>query len=348
MEEIFSGVAEVAKARGWTLDSGMRWRRSSGSPIVAGDVAGIIVQTGGDAELAAAVLRAGVPVVDLDECGDLYGAPKVTIPDESIGVAAAAHLAAGMPDRLIFVRHSHFDSPVQQARLRGFLRGAESAGLPAETLREAEFDPASVASGGAAGVFCPVDPLAMRIIDRCVEAGVPVPGKIAVLGCDDFAPSCEMARVPLSSVNPGFREKGRVAAELLARLMAGEPVPKKPVVLPVAGVSERASTRRIDTGHPKLDALVLHFLKNAGSGADVAGLCEACDVPKRTATNLVRAGYGLTPMELLDECRLVLARRFEARGTLGRKGVAASSGFGRVAALERAERDSRARPPIAW
>jgi len=209
-------------------------------------------------------------------------------------------------------------------------------------IREDDFDPVALAARGRAGLFGGVDPIAVRLIERCVEAGVAVPDRLAFVGADDAPPVCDMARVPLSSVVPGFREKGRAAAEVLATMLAGDPPPPRVTEIRAYRVTERASTRRLDTGHTTLDRLVLHFLTNAHRPVDIAVLCDACGVPKRTATHLIGKRYGLTPLELLDECRLRPGRRAGARG----RGVARPRRFRLVSPADASNGQERPDLPL--
>ena len=77
------------------------------------------------------------------------------------------------------------------------------------------------------------------------DAGWRVPEEYAVLGVNDTEVVCELAPVPLSSVNCNYEQQGYEAAALLARLMDGEPAPPDPVVVLPKGVTVRRSTDAI-------------------------------------------------------------------------------------------------------
>lgn len=336
VDEIFEGIAAVAAEKGWRLDARMRWDRGS-SPVAPAGIAGAIVFTADCEPLMAEVRKLSVPIVDIETYADRYGAPKVISRDEPIGELAALHLSACEPDKLVLIHPTRMNE-ITAARRAGFLRGAAKVGLPVIERTPVDFDPRALTRSGRAGVFAVGDSLAVEAIHRCLLVGVDVPGRIFVLGADDNRLMCETAPVSLSSVNMGFQNKGRVAAELLDRLMRGEPAPSGPVVVPVAGVTGRASTACISTGHEELDRLVRHFRENAHRPVGVETLCEECGVAGRTASHLLRTRLEMTPLALLDTCRLTFARRFAASGKLTREAVARASGFPGLAALVRAER----------
>ena len=346
VDEIHEGIAAVAAGKGWRLDARMRWHRGTALPVPE-NPDGVIVFTG-DCEPLVQVVKsmraAGVPVVDIETHADHYGAPKVITYDEAIGERAALHLGGLDPGGLVFLRPAVMNA-ICRARLAGFRVGAAKVGLNVTETTLAQFDPrAALAPGGRVGVFGPGDTLAAEAIHRCLEAGLRVPEDVAVLGADDNRLVCETAPVALSSVNMGFPAKGRAAAELLDRLMRGEAPPAGPVVVPVSGVTIRASTAVASTGHPDLDRLLRHLRENAHRPERLDTFCEECGVSERTAHHLFRTHLNTRPLAALSQIRLHLARRFAGDRRLTRDGVARAAGFPGREALLRAERAAGAEP----
>src|SRR5437867_509796 len=92
------------------------------------------------------------------------------------------------------------------------------------------------------GLMAVNDDTMMDMMEYCLERGYQIPEQVALLGVDDVESVCQLAPVPLSSVNLDFERRGYEAARLLDRLMDGKPPPKKPVVVPIRGVTVREST----------------------------------------------------------------------------------------------------------
>lgn len=71
-------------------------------------------------------------------------------------------------------------------------------------------------------VFCASDQLARGAIDALVEAGLDVPGDVAVIGVDNWEVIAEGASVPLTTIDMRLQRLGRVAASQLASAIGGE------------------------------------------------------------------------------------------------------------------------------
>ena len=72
------------------------------------------------------------------------------------------------------------------------------------------------------GLMASNDLNAINVTLALTDAGWRVPEEYAVLGVNDTEVVCELAPVPLSSVNCNYEQQGYEAAALLARLMNGE------------------------------------------------------------------------------------------------------------------------------
>ena len=77
------------------------------------------------------------------------------------------------------------------------------------------------------GILAACDDRAFEILDICHDAGIKVPAEIGILGVNNDPILCENAEPRLSSVQPNFIEEGRLAAELLEKMMSGGSIPPK-------------------------------------------------------------------------------------------------------------------------
>ncbi len=71
------------------------------------------------------------------------------------------------------------------------------------------------ADGRPVGLFAGDDQQAMELVSLCLAAGLAIPEQVAVLGMGNHPTICQLAGVPLSSVDPDWHEVGRAAAKLL-------------------------------------------------------------------------------------------------------------------------------------
>jgi DNA-binding LacI/PurR family transcriptional regulator len=66
------------------------------------------------------------------------------------------------------------------------------------------------------------DVMAVAAEQELTRAGVPVPGRVSLLACDD-SPLCELAVPPLSALSIDVHEHGRVLGAAVMATLAGEP-----------------------------------------------------------------------------------------------------------------------------
>lgn len=76
------------------------------------------------------------------------------------------------------------------------------------------------------GILAACDDRAFEILDICRERGIKVPAEIGILGVNNDPILCENTEPRLSSIQPDFIGEGRLAAELLERMMAGNRMPE--------------------------------------------------------------------------------------------------------------------------
>ena len=244
--EVARGVEDYAQAAGYAVilcnsdeadDKERRYLRVLEEQRVRGI---LITPVHGRAPELRRIRDRGTPVVLLDRPGSA-GQCSVAVDDRRGGEIAVSHLLELGHRRIALV-----NGPVAirqcADRRRGALRAVERAGLdPAAVLTEVTVPamnaragaaaadellgavmpgavmPGAVTSGAAArptAVFCTNDMLALGLLRRLGQAGVAVPGDLAVVGYDDIEFAADAA-VPLTSVRQPKYQLGRAAAELL-------------------------------------------------------------------------------------------------------------------------------------
>jgi DNA-binding LacI/PurR family transcriptional regulator len=124
---------------------------------------------------------------------------------------------------------------VARERLDGCARAVAAAGLAWTGVPVQECPTTRIEAGragahalldrasGITALFAFSDPLALGATLAARERGLSVPGDLSVIGFDDTAPESE----DLTTIHQAQRDKGRVAAELLIRALAGDqPAPR--------------------------------------------------------------------------------------------------------------------------
>jgi LacI family transcriptional regulator len=190
-----------------------------------------IVLAAVDAASAGALKPAdmGVPVVCVGQRLDHPRVDVVTVDDEHGSYEVTRHLLTRNPQRLAMIQGPSASGP---SRIAGFTRAVAEA---ARTI-----DPALMVTGDWTrhggydamrqilahrnrpdAVFCANDLMAIGAIDALREAGLDVPGDVAVAGFDDVD-AATIVHPPLTTVvNPAY-EIGVSAGQLLISRMSGE------------------------------------------------------------------------------------------------------------------------------
>ncbi len=240
-ERVLWGVGRYAAEHRWVLDSSMRWHSRLPSGPWSGD--GIIAYCGmGDADMdfLRFLHQTRCPVVETQGTPLVPGAGRVLVSNEQVGKVGAEHLLSLNFEHLGFVTFE--DNAMEAPRRLSFQRAVEAAGACFHGLTFADLVTQVAALPRPMGLMAANDLNAINVTLALTDAGWRVPEEYAVLGVNDTEVVCELAPVPLSSVNCNYEQQGYEAAALLARLMDGEPVPAHPTVIVPKGVTVRRST----------------------------------------------------------------------------------------------------------
>jgi LacI family transcriptional regulator len=99
-------------------------------------------------------------------------------------------------------------------------------------------------------ILCTGDLHALAVIAECHASGLSVPDEISVVGCNDLT-IVQFTNPPLTTVATPYHDMGAIAAELLLRVVEGEPIPSW-TVLP-SSLVPRGTVRSINAGSSRFD-----------------------------------------------------------------------------------------------
>jgi len=317
---MLAGISAAARGRRWEI-SILPPVAGAVAELRAQPVAGVIVRA--NAEALPGLRRLGMPLVVIG--ARAVRGPRVWVDDAAIGAAAAAHLrglertsyaAVGYPGRgFAATRLAAFAAALAAPCARWTAGAADSRALRAWLA----------ALPRPCALFAANDLLAREIARLAREIGRSIPGDLAVLGVDDDELLCDLGEPSLSSVVLPYRGLGAAAAGLLARLIAGEPAPADPLLLPPLGVHRRASTTA--SVDPAVARALAWIADHLGDDLAIADLARAASLPRRSLERRLRAATGRSPLAELQRARLERARALLAKGTLPITAVAHACGF---------------------
>jgi LacI family transcriptional regulator len=150
------------------------------------------------------------------------------------------------------------------------------------------------------GIFVATDQLGSILLPVIKRLGMSVPNDFAVVGVDNDETLCEALSPTLSSIQPDFRQAGRMAVEALlnqrgiTRHLFG-----------ISGIVRRASSF-IPLRHtrPGLTAVMDTIRLNACDGLSAAAAAKKMGVSRRLAERLFKEAVGLTILEAIHSRRL--------------------------------------------
>ena len=351
------GITRYAHEAGWVLDTSMahygvipsHWR---GDGIIT-----ILIPERND--ITRYVCRQKVPVVALYGDAERVKVPRVLLDDVRIGRLAAEHLLERGFNDLAFYKFT--DAKAVQAREEGFRRAVRKAScryhlvdwhaFSKEKRRVNWFDwikrqlsslPLPIA------IMAQSDHRATYLIGACEAVGLAVPEEVAVIGVDNDVQACELASVPISSVDCNRETLAYEGAALLDRLMGGARSPRKPIIIPAKEVVVRQSSDIFAVPHRPL-ARALNFIRSHYS--ESIGVEDVIRASRTSRCGLYRAFrkyVGRSVGEEIDRQRVEHAKHLlrETREKL--YAIARVSGFSGAEHFTRTFRRVTGDPPSAY
>ncbi len=181
-------------------------------------------------------------------------------------------------------------------------------------------------------IFSFNDYVAAEVIDSCIDAGLSVPGDLAVLGVGNDFTACESASVPLSSVDLDLKALVHRAASFLDLMMDGVGVRPKLLRTSPSGVVARVSTDVITVENPCVASALRYIAENYPNPMlYVSNVADAVGVSRRHLEKIMQEETGSTISE-----RIIRARMQEASHLLKAHPQAKSSDIARLVGLRSA------------
>ncbi len=231
--EVAKGVTQKFQPLGYQIvisnsDESPELEESQIQLLLARRVDGLIIasaQNNGNGGLFKILRSRNMPYVLIDRIPDGTQANFVGVKNEEIGALATSHLIAQGCRRIAHIRGPEISTA--HGRILGYQRALAEGGVEAR--------PEYIVSGhhederGYAAmrqllslkprpdaVFCFNDPVAAGAIKAILEAGLRIPGDIAVVGAGNVHYSDQL-RVPLTTVDQASLATGERSAEMLAQ-----------------------------------------------------------------------------------------------------------------------------------
>jgi LacI family transcriptional regulator len=326
-------------------------------PEWAGD--GIIARVDSP-QIAAALRRTRLPVVDVSAERFASEFPRVSVDNGAVARLAAEHLLAKGFRNFAFFGDAQF----LWARQRGaaFRRAVMNSGRTCaifEDGRRTAKHPGSDAEIRAMadwlaklprplGVFACYDGRAQQVLEACQLREWVVPDEIAVLGVDNDEVRCDLCTPPLSSVQPNARRTGYEAAAMLARMMQGERLTSQTRYVEPVRVVERQSTDAVSVSDERVAKALRFIREHVGEGIDVSDVLRAVPMSRTLLERKFKAALGHSPHRQIMQQKIERAKHLLVESEVSIAVVAELAGFDNASYLSVAFRRETGESPYAY
>jgi LacI family transcriptional regulator len=176
------------------------------------------------------------------------------------------------------------------------------------------------------GVVGGNDLMCRHLVSACLYRGLAVPFDVAIVGCYNEPVICG-AEPTISSVDFGFERVGYHAAELLDKLMDGEPEPAEPICLSPTELVPRQSSDVISVDDPTVSKALRYIMERSHKAIGVVDVAKHVGASRWTLLRLFQKHLGQTVDRLISRLRHERVRRVLVESDEPLKVVARESGF---------------------
>ena len=325
--------------------------------IVADGLDGIIVSPRVMTPQIEGLLNQPVPVVmihcpdgTIPRHGTLYALLKND--DRAVGQTAAEHFLSKSKFRTYAFIPTPSPTNWSDERFAGFAEGLAQIGAAPVVWRQERgpLEDFLASLPKPAAVLGATDLEAINVLTACRKLKIDVPSRIAVLGVDDDEMMCEATKPPLSSVRTDDAGLGRRAAEVLDSLMSSKRVkpPKKPVLVPPVGVTERNSTRTVPPSGYIIQEALSFVRRHLTEGIGVDDVVKHLGASHSLVRERFRTVHGKSLRDVILDMRVKAAMSLLSRTKASVREIALKVGFSSDAHFVRYFKKKTSTTPTAY
>ncbi|TWU31395.1 XylR family transcriptional regulator [Novipirellula artificiosorum] len=275
-----------------------------------------------DRKMGRAILKTGIPLIDLRGAAGPLGVPSFGIENTSVARAALDHLVDCGLKQFAFVgeptgrylyddlRRNAFVSLVQQhGSTCHVFKKTDAAKENDWKSQQQELANWLVDLPKPIGVMCCHDDRGRQVLDACQRANLLVPDQVAVIGVDNDEFLCQLSDPALTSVNIDAERIGFEAAVQLDRLMNDQTKLSQPVWFEATGVVARQSTDIIACDDPIIAKAIRLIRQQACNQLTVDDVEKHLPISRSLLNRRFKEIVGRTPKQ--EIVRLQMQRAIE-------------------------------------
>ena len=261
--------------------------------------------------------------------GTLYALLKND--DRAVGKTAAEHFLSKSKFRTYAFIPTPSPTNWSDERLAGFAEGLAPKGAAPVIWHPGRgaLEDFLASLPKPAAVLGATDLEAINVLTACRKLKIDIPSRVAVLGVDDDEMMCEATKPTLSSVRTDDAGLGRRAAEVLDSLMSSKRAkpPKKPVLVPPVGVTERNSTRSVPPSGYIIQEALSFVRRHLAEGIGVDDVVKHLGVSHSLVRERFRTVYGKSLRDVILDMRLKAAMSLLGKTNASVHAIAKKTGF---------------------
>jgi len=299
------------------------------------DADGVIMRAGRNAE---AVLEIDLPIIVLDINERIPDLANILCSDIEIGRVGAEYLLKRGFQHFAYCGFD--DMRWSRERSEGFCERVKEASFETSVYvqpksrsnrsweREQSFvvDWLRLLPKPAALMVCN-DDRGQYVIEACKIAGLHVPEELAIIGVDNDELICDLTDPPLSSVLMNTEMAGYEAAELMEKLMAGEEMAGKVIIVEPTHVVTRKSTDILAIEDREVAEAVRFIRRNAKRSLQVNEVAEAAALSRRVLEKRFRAILHCSVHEEIKRVRINLLTEMLTQTDMSISEITTEMGF---------------------
>lgn len=185
------------------------------------------------------------------------------------------------------------------------------------------------------GIMACNDDRGQHVLEACKIAGLHVPEEVAVIGVDNDVLICELCDPPLTSVVLNTEQAGYAAAELLNRLMNGEPMKGQEIMVTATHVSKRQSTDVLAVADKEVAEAIRFIRNNAKNKINVEQVVEATLLSRRSLENRFKNTFNRSIQQEIRRVRVELIAQMLAETELSITEITSNFNFADVEHIAR-------------
>lgn len=353
------GVVDHARHRNWELISNMRFHGLFPSET---ETDGIVVLNA-DKRVAGWLENwPDTPVVHIGQLPPGLALPCADVDYEEAGRVGARHfLELGHLNFAYYTLALREEADRTRLAYEEVLRGSDRESVHLDFTALHGNDPMDVPremrlawlAERLAGLKKPVavmtndDRRSLELVLACERLGLRIPQEVSILGCENRTVEQRMSPIPLSSVEMNWRLAGQRAAEMLDRMMDGQPV-ESPLRVAPRCVVGRASTATFVTENEAITQALRTIRDHSSQTIRLADLARQAGMSQRQFRDEFKRLVGHSARAEIRRARLVAAVNLLRDTDLKLDAIAFECGLKNAKKLCEAFGEDYGMTPTAW